>query len=82
MSGERVVVVKKQELSLTFGKRGAESRSKQFSRTEPKSICAELHGRALVVFLRRRIVLRSNVLTFEPFRGLEAPGGAAYEKDS
>jgi hypothetical protein len=76
MSGERVAVVKKQELPLTFGKRGAEAARSSLGRTEPKSICAESHSRALVVFLRRRSALRSNL------RATQKPGRLAHEKDS
>src|SRR5271156_4538932 len=70
MSGERVVVVKKQELSLTFGKRGAEAARSSLAELNQKSTCAELHSRAWVVFLRRRSALRSNV------RAIQKPGSA------
>jgi hypothetical protein len=81
MSGETVVVVKKQELPLTFGKRGAEAARSSLAELNQKSTRTELQSRALTVFLRRRSALRL-LLTFEPFRSLEAPGGGAYEKDS
>jgi len=58
MSGERVVVVKKQKLPLTFGKRGAEAARSSLAELNQKSICAESHSRALVVFLHRRSALR------------------------
>ena len=47
MSGERVVVVKKQELSLTFGKRGAEAARSSLAELNQKSTCAELQQQSI-----------------------------------
>lgn len=68
MSGERVVVVKKQEASWTFGKRGAEAARSSLAELNQSQPVPELQGRALVVFLRRRSALRSNV------RAIQKPG--------
>jgi hypothetical protein len=77
MSGERVVVVKKQELPLTFGKRGAEaarSSLAELNQSQPVPNCAAEH------WWSSYTAVACCVLTYEPFRSLEAPGGAAYEK--
>ena len=79
MSGERVVVVKKQEATLTFGKRGAEaarSSLAELNQSQPVANCTAEHWWSSCA------AVACYVLTFEPFRSLETPGGAAYEKDS
>jgi hypothetical protein len=42
-----VVVVKKQELPLTFGKRGAEAARSSLAELNQKSICAELQQQSI-----------------------------------
>jgi hypothetical protein len=77
MSGERVVVVKKQKLPLTFGKRGAEaarSSLAELNQSQPVPNRTAEHWRSSCTAVVRY------VLMFEPFRSLETPGGAAYEK--
>jgi hypothetical protein len=79
MSGERVVVVKKQELPLTFGKRGAEAARSSLAELNQSQPVPNCNSRALVVFRRRRSALRSNV------RAIQKPRSAwrrSYEKDS
>jgi hypothetical protein len=73
MSGERVVVVKKQELSLTFGKRGAEAARSSLAELHQSRFMPNCNSRALAVSLRRRSALRSNA------RAIQKPGGSPRE---